>query len=179
MVERGSTARSGALRPHLRVSQEHLAPLRRLAPALEHAPIDQRPAVEVVVDVAREDEPVDQRRVEEQLLEALQRTEPDQIAAADADQVLADVEVPVLVRRVDVADDLDLARIADAEADPRAPGGCSRCVSGSKPIIFADTASIATWSADASITFLTIGNIVRGPGPLPAVVPSMIAKRPG
>ena len=51
-------------------------------------------------------------------------------------------------------------------------------VIGSKPIIFADTASIATWSADASITFFTTGYIVRGPGPLPAVVPSMIANSP-
>jgi len=51
-----------------------------------------------------------------QLLEALERTEPDQIAAADPHQVLADVEPPVLLRRVDVADDLDVARIAGAEA---------------------------------------------------------------
>ncbi len=49
---------------------------------------------------------------------------------------------------------------------------------GSKPIIFAATASMATWSADASMKFLMTGNIVRGPGPLPAVVPSMIANRP-
>ena len=52
-------------------------------------------------------------------------------------------------------------------------------LSGSKPIIFAATASMATWSADASMKFLTTGNIVRGPGPLPAVVPSMTAKTPG
>ena len=50
---------------------------------------------------------------------------------------------------------------------------------GSKPIIFAATASMATWSADASITFLITGYIVRGPGPLPAVVPSMTANNPG
>ena len=50
---------------------------------------------------------------------------------------------------------------------------------GSKPISFAATASIATWSADASITFLITGYIVRGPGPLPAVVPSITAKMPG
>ena len=133
-----------ALRPHLRVSKEHLAPLRGLAPALEHPPIDQGPSIEVVVDVARQDEPVDERGVEEQLLEALERTEPDQIAAADADEVLADVELPVLVRRVDVAGDLDVPRVADAEAVLVGEAGCSRCDSGSKPIIFADTASIAT-----------------------------------
>src|SRR5689334_22164757 len=88
------------LRTELRVAQEHLPPLGRLAPALEHAAIDERPAVEVVVDVAREDEAVDERRVEEQLLEPLQRTEPDQIAAADPDEILSDVELPVLARGV-------------------------------------------------------------------------------
>ena len=53
-----------------------------------------------------------------------------------------------------------------------------RIDSGSNPIIFAATASIATWSAAASITSLRTGTIVRGPGPLPAVVPSMTAKSP-
>jgi hypothetical protein len=50
---------------------------------------------------------------------------------------------------------------------------------GSKPMSLAATASIATWSAEASITFFTTGNIVRVRGPLPAVVPSMTAKIPG
>jgi uncharacterized protein (DUF362 family) len=44
--------------------------------------------------------------------------------------------------------------------------------------IDAVAASMATWSADASITFVTTGYIVRGPGPFPAVVPSMIANSP-
>src|SRR5438067_7830025 len=104
-----------ALRALLRVAKEQLPPRRRLTPALEHAPIDERPAVEIVVDVAREDEAVDERRVEEQLLKSLERTEPDQIAAADPHEIPAHTEVPVLARRVDVADDLDVARIADAE----------------------------------------------------------------
>src|SRR5689334_16761228 len=102
------------LRSHRRVAQEHLPPLRRLAPALEDTAVDQRPAIEVVIDVAGENEAVDQRRVEEQLLEPLQGTEPDQVAAADAYEVLADVKVPVLGCRVAVADDLDVARVADA-----------------------------------------------------------------
>jgi hypothetical protein len=51
-------------------------------------------------------------------------------------------------------------------------------VIGSNPIILADTASIATCSGDASITFFCTGFYDRGPGPLPAVVPSMIANRP-
>src|SRR5207237_4408410 len=108
--------RTRPLRAVLRVAQEQLAPRSGFAPALEHAAIDQRPAIEVVVDVAREDEAVDERRAEEQLLEFLERTEPDQIAAADPHQILADVEVPALARRIRVADDLDVARVADAEA---------------------------------------------------------------
>src|ERR1051325_6567405 len=73
-------------RAQARVAQKHLAPLRRLGPALEHAAIDERPAIEIVIDLARQDEAVDQRRVEEQFLEPLQRAEPDQVAAADAHQ---------------------------------------------------------------------------------------------
>src|SRR5688572_31437801 len=45
-----------ALRPHLSVAQKHLPPGSALAPALEHAAIDQRPPVEVVIHVAGEDE---------------------------------------------------------------------------------------------------------------------------
>src|SRR6185369_3514561 len=93
------------LRPHLRVAEKQLPPLGRLAPALEHAPIDERPAIKVVVHVARENEAVDERRVEEQLLEPLERTKPDEIPAADADQILADVKLPVLVGGIDIADD--------------------------------------------------------------------------
>src|SRR5260370_33211193 len=62
----------------LSVSQEHLAPRSGLAPALEDAPIDQRPPVEVVIHVARQDEAIDERRVNEQLLQTLQLAEPDQ-----------------------------------------------------------------------------------------------------
>src|SRR5439155_21480643 len=114
--DRGPYVDERSLRPHLRVTKEHLAPRGRLAPALEHAAIDERPAVEVVVHVAREDEPVHERRMKEKLLEPFQRPGPDQVAAADAHEILADVKVPVLVRGVDVADDFDLARIAGAEA---------------------------------------------------------------
>src|SRR5215475_13943531 len=104
-----------SLRPHLRVTQEHLAPLGGLAPAFEHAAIDERPAVEIVIDVAGEDEAVDERRAEKQLLEPLERTKPDEIPTADAHEVLADVEMPVLARRVGVACDLDLPRVADTQ----------------------------------------------------------------
>src|SRR6266545_6278952 len=105
-----------ALGADLRVPQKHLAPFGRFTPALEHAPIDERPAVEIMVHIAGQNEAVDERRVEEQLLEALQRPEPDQVATADAYEVLADVKVPVLRRGVHIADDLDVARVADAEA---------------------------------------------------------------
>src|SRR5262249_6309442 len=105
-----------SLRTHLSIAQEQLAPLGRLAAALAYAAIDERPAVEVVIHVAREDEPVHQRRVEEQLLESLQRSEPDQIAAPYPHEIFSDVELPVLLRDVDVARDLDVARIADAQA---------------------------------------------------------------
>ena len=50
--------------------------------------------------------------------------------------------------------------------------------SGSKPISFAATASMATWSAEARITFLTCGTMQRGPGPSPAKVPSITANTP-
>src|SRR5687767_8846220 len=91
-----------SLRTQLRVAQKQLAPRGRLAPALEHPPIDQRPAVEIVIHVARENEAVDERGMEEQLLEALQRSEPDEIPAADTDEILADVKLPVLRGGVDV-----------------------------------------------------------------------------
>ena len=50
---------------------------------------------------------------------------------------------------------------------------------GSKPIILEATASMATWSAPARMTFFCTGSMTRGPGPLPAVVPSMRQNRPG
>src|SRR5215831_12734335 len=75
-----------ALGAHLGVAKKELAPRRRLAPPFERAAVDERPAVEVVVDVAREDEAVDERRVEEQLLKPLERAEPDQVAAPHADE---------------------------------------------------------------------------------------------
>ena len=49
---------------------------------------------------------------------------------------------------------------------------------GSKPISLAATASIATWSPEASSRSFSTGIMVRGPGPLPQVVPSMTAKMP-
>src|SRR5262249_1179973 len=64
-------------RAFLGVAEEHLAPFRGFAPAFEHAAVDERPAVEVVVHVAREDESVHERRVKEQFLEALERAEPN------------------------------------------------------------------------------------------------------
>ena len=50
---------------------------------------------------------------------------------------------------------------------------------GSKPIILADTASTATWSAPARMTFFTCHLMARGPGPSPTNVPSVTAKMPG
>src|SRR5947208_2179312 len=87
------------------VAEEHLSPFSRLAPALEDTAVDERPSVEIVVHVAGQDKSIDERGVEEQLLKSLQRTEPDQVAAADPHQVLADVEMPVLFRGIAVADD--------------------------------------------------------------------------
>ncbi len=46
------------------------------------------------------------------------------------------------------------------------------------PISFAATASIATWSALARMTFFTCGIMQRGPGPSPAKVPSITANTP-
>src|SRR5581483_10119799 len=45
----GARQRRLGLRAHLRVAEEQLPPLGRLAPPLEDAAVDQRPAVEVVV----------------------------------------------------------------------------------------------------------------------------------
>ena len=50
--------------------------------------------------------------------------------------------------------------------------------SGSMPISFAATASMATWSLLARITFFVCGTMQRGPGPSPANVPSITAKTP-
>src|SRR5438552_6172263 len=86
---RGRRNRGGGLRPgderlalgaEPGVAQEQLPPAGGLAPAFEPAAIDQRPAIEVVIHVAGEDEAVDERRAEEQLLEAPERPETDQIA---------------------------------------------------------------------------------------------------
>ena len=65
----GALKKRRALRPHLRVAQEKLAPRRLFAPSLEYPPIEERPATEVVIDLAGQDEPVDHRRMKEQLLE--------------------------------------------------------------------------------------------------------------
>src|SRR5262245_52667899 len=105
-----------ALRTLLRVSQEQLSPRRPLGPLLERFSIERRPAIEVVIDLAREHEAVHERRVEKEILERFERTEPDQIAADRANQVLADLEAPALVGRVDVPHDFNVLRITDAEA---------------------------------------------------------------
>jgi hypothetical protein len=42
----------------------------------------------------------------------------------------------------------------------------------------AATASIATWSPEAIMKSFSTGIIVRGPGPLPQVVPSITANSP-
>src|ERR1700730_15680908 len=68
----GRDHRWGTLRAHPRVAQEELPPRGLLAPPLEHAAIDERPAVKIVIDLTRENEAIDERRVEEQLLKALQ-----------------------------------------------------------------------------------------------------------
>src|SRR6516164_399755 len=52
------------LRPEPRVLEKQLSPGRLFRPALEDPAIEEGPAVEVVVDLARQDEPVDERRVE-------------------------------------------------------------------------------------------------------------------
>src|SRR4051812_34755770 len=63
------------LRPVFGVLQEQLSPFSRLAPPLEDATVDERPPVEIMIDIAREDETVHERRMEKQLLKPLQRPE--------------------------------------------------------------------------------------------------------
>ena len=104
-----------ALGTHPRVAQKQLAPVGFFRPSLERPPIEQRPPIQVVVDLAGQDEAVDERGVKKQLLEPLEGTEPDQVAAAQPHQVLADVKMPVLLRHFGVADNLDVARVADAQ----------------------------------------------------------------
>src|SRR5439155_15031526 len=97
------------------VAQEELPPLGVVAPVLECPAIDQRPPIEVVVDLTRENEAIDERRAKEQLLEPFKGAKPDQVAPAEPHQILADVEVPVFVGDVSVSDEADLPRMADAE----------------------------------------------------------------
>ena len=63
------------------------------------------------------------------------------------------------------------------------PASCAKRMNfidmGSKPIIVADTASMATWSAPANNTFFSCHLMARGPGPSPAKVPSVTANIPG
>ena len=54
------------------------------------------------------------------------------------------VEVPVLLRRVDVADDLDVAHVAAAEPELVREADELESRSGSKPMSLAATASMAT-----------------------------------
>jgi hypothetical protein len=51
--------------------------------------------------------------------------------------------------------------------------------SGSNPIIFAASASMATMSPLARMKFFTWASMQRGPGPSPAKVPSITANMPG
>src|SRR5205814_3519932 len=111
----GGVTRRLTLRSHLRVAEEQPPPSRGFRPALECAPVENRPPAEIVIHLARQDEAVDERSMEEQLLQSLERTEPDEIAADEAHQVLSNVKVPVLAGRLDVADDFDVARSADPE----------------------------------------------------------------
>ena len=73
-------------------------------------------------------------------------------------------------------------RISEGLPIPR-PFSCARRIIlsdiGSKPIIFAAIASMATWSALARMTFFVWIRMARGPGPSPANVPSITAKMPG
>src|SRR5262249_54914892 len=105
-----------SLRAHLRVPQEQLAPLRALAPSLERPSVEHRPPIEIVIDLARQDEPVDERRVEEQLLESFERTEPNQITARQAYEILAHMKLPVFARGICIPDHLDVCWSTDAEA---------------------------------------------------------------
>ncbi len=50
---------------------------------------------------------------------------------------------------------------------------------GSKPMILAATASMASESPLARMMFLISGSMVRGPAPSPQTVPSMTQKSPG
>ena len=163
----------------LGVAEEQLPPFGLFRPSLERPAVEQRPAIQIVVDLAGQDEAVDERGVEKQLLEPLERTEPDQVAAAEPHQVLADVKMPVLLRHFRVADDLDVARVADAQLvfvrQPDVVESTSDRTPSSSPTPHRSPPG----RLEASITFLTTGYIVRGPGPFPAVVPSMIANRPG
>jgi hypothetical protein len=87
------------------------------------------------------------------------------------------VKPPRLLRRVLVPDDRDVARIADAE-----PSSCATRMysieSGIVPHHLRGDRVDRDLVLDASITFFTTGRIVRGPGPSPAVVPSITAKSP-
>src|SRR5262249_12612896 len=101
--------------PSDRVAREELTPAL-LALELVHAPLPlHRPPVEVVIEEAAEHEEVHQRLVEEELLEDLQRREPQEVADVRR-EVVADAEAPALLRRVDVAGEVDLLEAAHAES---------------------------------------------------------------
>jgi len=103
-----------------------------------------------VIRLRAEYECVHKRSAEEELLHPFERPEPCKVAE-ETDPVVADRESPRFAGYV-VAGDLNLPDIAV----PR-PSLCAMRMypmeSGSKPIIFAATASMATWSALASMKF--------------------------
>ena len=79
------------------------------------------------------------------VLDRLERPEPDDVADA-AGAVVADVEAPRLVGEVRVADQLDVARIADAQAGLVRQADVLDAAAGRSPSVLAATASMATWS---------------------------------
>ncbi len=94
---------------------EELAPWRIGQPTLEDPPVARRPAVVIVVHLGAEDEQVDQRRTHQHVLNGLECAEPYDVAHP-AGAVVAYLEVPRLVRQIGIPDQVDLARIADAQA---------------------------------------------------------------
>src|SRR2546428_11298528 len=96
------------------VSLEEPAPRRRGKAANAFAADGGIPEP-VVVDVRGERRPHHQRRMEQQMLERAQRTATDELIAPDHEAATG-LESHVGGSRLDVPDDLDVARIGDPEA---------------------------------------------------------------
>ena len=97
------------------IAAKQAAPLGFLAPFQIHAALFERPVDIVVIEFRDKDGNVDDGCVKDELLQELGRSVPAQPRQKTV-EIPPDVKAPVFVNRLPIADDLDLTRVAHAQA---------------------------------------------------------------